>query len=163
MKPLQLTRGCVLMETSREHWGIFVRYIGPSLDALLAAKCITPSMYRAFRKPCPGVPRRDADGDAIRQVRKGKRIDVSLYIRRSEYKALRLAGVRETLAPKPATKGLPAPVLLAAAAHGDIEGLRTKQRAVGRFQRLVEYATCENLIMPNWPALVRTRFDLQAS
>jgi hypothetical protein len=171
MKPLQLTRGCALMEATREQWGIFVKYTGPDLESLLAAKCITPAMYRAFGKPCPGVRRRDVDGDAIRKVQKRGKVEVELYISHSEHKALRLAGVRqslvdeskpvmtepEALAALATGKRKQALAALASAACIEDGGLRKKQRTVGRFQRLVEYATVGNLVIPNWSALVRER------
>lgn len=169
MSPLQLSRGCVLIEASRQQWGVYVQYIGPSPEALQEAGCITPAMQEAIQTPAGhgSKRRRDEDGDEFcRSKRPTKaqphRVMVIRYIRSSEQKALRLAGVREMLAPAgDLTTSQQAAVWsgrAVLAAEGETEGgLTMKQRTVGRFQRAVEYATCENLIVPNWMALVAER------
>lgn len=169
MKPLQLINGCALIGARRYDWGIHIEYTGPTLEALRSAECITPRMYRALGKPSPGTRRRDANGDCYKRRRKPPRIIITRQIRSGEERAMGLPGVSEALGARPAADRAarmeqllgqyPELSLRTAFIVGatDARDWQTRSRTVGRFQRLVEYATVGNLVVPNWVELARAR------
>jgi len=162
-RTLPAPHGSISVSIERFAWGACVEYVGPSLEALREAGCIDEATYNEYaanpRRRLCAWPQHEC---WRRNVYSGKRAPTAIRIRHKlwdEAKARALPGVREALEGAPATpRALRVDLAQLARVGLETEVLRKKQRAVGRFQRLVEYVTCENLIVPNWSELVGARF-----
>jgi hypothetical protein len=142
--------------------GATIEYEGPDLQALLAAGCIDQATYNEYnanprRRLCLWPSHECWRSKLYYGRRSGARIKIKHTIW-DDAKARSMPGVADYSRESAAFQDDSTRALVhLAMAQRETEGLIKKQRAVGRFQRLVEYATCENLIVPNWTALVRAR------
>jgi hypothetical protein len=151
-RPLPAPHAFITVSAEEFPWGIYVAYVGPSLDALAAVGCITADMRRQFDQRSNGKERKDEYGDEYHRCKKPRkdqphRVRLVRHIHDTD-RARTLPGVAECLDEAKARKEAEAqrpPCSL------DYNQMQQRNRPVGRFQRIVKWVEVERkLIVINW-------------
>lgn len=124
--------------------GFWVEYTASSRADLIAAGLLDAYMLEKIATQKRGA-RKDAAGFRFMLWERGGKCRLR-RTPKTDAEALDLLGVRELY-----PSGIP-PYSRdnEARAEPSTQGLTMKQRPIGRFRRLVEWASCENVIWPNW-------------
>lgn len=145
---------------------LLIKYIGPSLDALHAASCITDKMLECFNSGKRGGSRfRDENGDCFsRRPRKTKKCPEGVQITRwvkDVDRAISLPGVAaylngaHSLVQAAGSRGEPTVGELLKLFPG--RGFKKRERCIGRFQRPTEWMSIGNVPLIDWRSIRAAR------
>jgi hypothetical protein len=162
--PLPAPHDSIYVECERHGWGIFIEYRAPSLAALVAAGCITQAMREQLNVPDRGRGRVDADGDGFHRRKRPlksqpERCEVTRFIHTDrehdgEAKAMALPGVAAFLAQlEVGTRSRMEVAAERVSEALDATFTLPRMRAIGRFQRRVQWIAAGDVIFPDWPSV----------